>query len=41
MTGTDTVEELEQIDLETAVTDYLLQHGMNERDISALKDKLR
>ena len=41
VTGTDTVEELGQTDLEAAVTDYLLQHGMNESDISALKDKLR
>ena len=41
VTGTDTREELEQTDLEAAVTDYLLRHGMNESDISALRDKLR
>ena len=41
VTATDNVEELEQTDLEAAVTDYLLQHGMNESDIRMLKDKLR
>jgi protein tyrosine/serine phosphatase len=41
VTGADTVEKLAQTDLQAAVTDYLLQHGMNESDISALQDKLR
>lgn len=41
VTGTDTVEELMQADLESAVTNYLLMHGMAESDILMLKDKLR
>ena len=40
VTGTETIEELAQTDLESAVTNYLLRHGMDESTIQALKDKL-
>ena len=40
VTGADTYEELEQIDLEAAVTKYLLNAGMTEEDIIMLKNKL-
>ena len=40
VTGTSTPEELAQIDLEAAVTEYLLRAGMAETDIITLKDKL-
>lgn len=39
--GAESVEELEKIDLESAVTNYLLDNGMSESDILTLKDKLR
>ena len=41
VTGADSMETLEKIDLESAVTNYLLQHGMTENEILTLKDKLR
>ena len=40
VTGTDTCEELAQVDLESAVTNYLLDAGMTETDILTLKEKL-
>ena len=40
VTGTDTIQELEQADLESAVINYLLKYGMSESDILTLKDKL-
>ena len=40
VTGADSVETLEKIDLESAVTNYLLQHGMTEDEILMLKNKL-
>ena len=40
VTGTDSMEALAQIDLEAAVTEYLLDSGMSERDILLLKEKL-
>ncbi len=40
VTGTETIEELAQTNLESAVTNYLLRHGMDESTIQALKDKL-
>lgn len=40
ITGVETYEELEQVDLESAVTKYLLKAGMSESDIIALKEKL-
>ena len=39
--GADSMETLEKIDLESAVTNYLLQHGMTENEILTLKNKLR
>ena len=41
VTGADSYEALEQMDLESAVTKYLLDNGMTEEDILTLKDKLR
>ena len=41
VTGADSMEALEKIDLESAVTDYMLANGMTENDILKLKDKLR
>lgn len=40
VTGADTREALAQVDLEAAVTEYLLRAGMAEADIIALKEKL-
>lgn len=41
VTGADSREALEQIDLESAVTEYLLNAGMAEDEILTLKEKLR
>ena len=41
VTGVNTYEELLQVDLESAVTKYLLDAGMEENDILTLKEKLR
>ena len=38
--GAESVEELEKIDLESAVTKYLLDAGMDEANIFTLKEKL-
>ena len=38
--GAESLEELEKIDLESAVTKYLLNAGMAEADILTLKEKL-
>ena len=38
--GVNTYEELEKVNLETAVTKYLLEAGMSEQDILTLKEKL-
>ena len=40
VTGVDSYEELTQVDLEAAVTKYLLDSGMSEDDIITLKTKL-
>lgn len=40
VTGVNSYEELTQVDLESAVTEYLLKAGMTEDDILALKTKL-
>ena len=40
VTGAESVEQLEQIDLETAVTEYLMNAGMTQEDILLLKEKL-
>ena len=40
VTGVDTYEELTQVDLEFAATKYLLEAGMTENDILALKANL-
>ena len=40
VTGVNTYEELAQVDLETAVTQYLLDAGMTQNDILTLKEKL-
>ena len=40
ITGVDTYEELAAVDLEAAVTTYLLDAGMTEDDILLLKEKL-
>ena len=40
VTGTNSYEELTQVDLESAVTKYLLDAGMSEDDILTLKTKL-
>ena len=41
VTGVNTYEELTEVDLESAVTNYLLSAGMTESDILMLKEKLR
>ena len=41
VTGTDSMEELEAVDMEAAVTRYLLNNGMAESDILLLKEKLQ
>ena len=41
VTGVNTYEELIQVDLESAVTKYLLDAGMEENDILTLKENLR
>lgn len=41
VTGVDTYDELTKVDLEAAVTTYLLDAGMTESDILLLKEKLR
>ena len=40
VTGADSMETLETLDLETAVTNYLMQHGLTENEILTLKNKL-
>ena len=40
VTGTNSYEELTQVDLESAATKYLLDAGMSEDDILTLKTKL-
>lgn len=40
VTGTNSYEELTQVDLESTVTNYLLDAGMTEDDILTLKTKL-
>ena len=40
VTGTNSYEELTQVDLESAVTNYLLDAGMSKEDILTLKTKL-
>ena len=40
ITGAESVEQLEQINLETAVTAYLIEAGMSQEDIVMLKQKL-
>ena len=40
VTGAESMEMLEQIDLEAAVTNYLIRHGMTETEIFMLKEKL-
>lgn len=40
VTGAESVEELERMDLESAVTAYLLKAGMIAEDITTLKEKL-
>lgn len=40
VTGADSAEALAQVDLESAVTTYLLNNGMPEHEILALKEKL-
>ena len=41
VTGADSMETLEKMDLEAAVTNYLLNNGMAEDDIRTLQEKLR
>ena len=41
VTGVSTYDELKQVDLEAAVTKYLLDAGMTKADILALKNNLR
>ena len=41
VTGADSMETLAQIDLESAVTNYLQDNGMTEEDMLTLKDNLR
>ena len=41
ITGTSSYEELAQVNLEEAVTKYLIDAGMTENDILALKNNLR
>ena len=38
--GVESVENLEQINLETAATAYLINAGMSQEDICTLKEKL-
>jgi protein tyrosine/serine phosphatase len=40
VTGAESVEQLEQIHLETAVTAYLIDAGMSQEDILLLQEKL-
>ena len=40
VSGAESVEQLEQINLETAVTVYLIEAGMSQEDIVMLKQKL-
>ena len=40
ITGAESVEQLEQINLETTVTAYLIEAGMSQEDIVMLKQKL-
>ena len=40
VSGAESVEQLEQINLETAVTAYLIEAGMSQEDIVMLKQKL-
>lgn len=40
VTGAEPVKQLEQIDLEAAVTAYLMGAGMIQEDILLLKEKL-
>ena len=40
VSGAESVEQLEQINLETAVTAYLIEAGMSQDDIVMLKQKL-
>lgn len=40
VTGAESAEKLEQMDLQTAVTSYLLRAGMSQEDILTLKEKL-
>ena len=40
VTGAATADMLESVDLEAAVTAYLLRAGMEEADINTLKEKL-
>lgn len=40
VTGAESIEEMEQMDLEAAVTAYLLDAGMAQEDIFLLKEKL-
>ena len=41
VTGADSYETLEQMDLKSAATNYLIRNGMAETDILALTEKLR
>ena len=41
ISGVNSIEELEHINLEDAVTAYLLNAGMSQKDIVALKEKLK
>ena len=41
VTGTESLEKTEQINLETAVTAYLTESGMSQEDIALLKQKLK
>ena len=41
VTGAESTEALKSINLESAVTTYLVNHGMSETDITTLKNKLR
>ena len=40
VTGAESVEKLKQLNLETAVTKYLIDAGMKQEDIDMLKEKL-
>lgn len=41
VTGAESAEALKSVNLESAVTAYLVNHGMSETDITTLKNKLR